>query len=39
MGSKGSKGSKGSEYRLRLNRDTHTSEKWAAKVAKIANID
>ena len=37
----GSKGSKGSEYRLRLNRDTHThtSEKWVAKVAKVANID
>ena len=41
MGSKGSKGSKGSEYRLRLNRDTHThmKEKWVAKVAKVANID
>ena len=35
----GSKGSKGSEYRLKLNRDTHTSEKWVAKVAKIASTD
>ena len=36
-------GSKGSEYRLKLNRDTnahtHTSEKWVAKVAKVASID
>ena len=28
----GSKGSKGSKCRLKLNRDTHTSEKWVAKV-------
>ena len=31
-------GSKGSEYRLKLNRDTHTSEKWVAKVAKVAKV-
>ena len=35
----GSKGSKGSKYRLKLNRDTHTSEKWVAKVAKVASTD
>ena len=36
----GSKGSKGSKYILRLNKDTHThtSEKWVAKVAKVATI-
>ena len=42
MGSRGSKDSKGIEYRLRLNRDAHTSEKCVAKVAKAAkeaNID
>ena len=35
----GSKGSKGSEYRCKLNRDTHTNEKWVAKVKKLASID
>ena len=37
----GSKGSKGGEYRLKLNRHTHThtSEKCVAKVAKVASID
>ena len=32
-------GSKGSEYRIKLDRDTHTIGKWVAKVAKVANID
>ena len=35
----GSKGSKGIKYKLKLNRETHTSEKWVAKVAKVASID
>ena len=31
-------GSKGSKYKLKLNRETHTSAKWVAKVAKVAKV-